>query len=109
MESQQKNEERLFQLLQGNKEKEQENEEKQQQFFLELQKQQEALFKNLSNNQPTDSTAVFTQNTVWNAVETFIYTPDEDKTFEAYYRRYEDIYITDCADWNGAKKVWLLI
>ena len=99
-----KNEERLFQLLQGNKEKEQENEEKQQWFFLELQKQQEALFKSLSNNQPTDSTTVFTQNAKWNAVETFIYALDEDKTFQAYYRRYEDIYITDCAD---AKKVWL--
>ena len=101
---QKENEERLFQLLQGNKEKEQENEEKQQRFFLELQKQQETLFKSLSNNQPTDSTAVFIQNAVWNAVETFIYAPDEDKTFEAYYRRYEDIYITDCADWTDAKK-----
>ena len=91
---QKENEERLFQLLQGNKEKEQENEEKQR-FFLELQKQQEALFKSLSNNQPTEGTAVFTQNAVWNAVKTFIYTPNEDKTFEEYYRRYEDIYITD--------------
>ena len=109
MESQQKSEERLFQLLQGYKEKEQENEEKQQWFFLELQKQQEALFKSLSNNQPTDSTAVFTQNAVQNAVETFIYTPDEDKTFKAYYRRYEDIYITDCANWTDAKKVRLLL
>ena len=98
MESQQKNEERLFQLLLRNKEKKQENEEKQQRFFLELQKQQEALFKSLSNNQPTDSTAVFTQNAMWNAIETFIYAPDEDKNFEAYYRRYEDIYITDCAN-----------
>ena len=35
---------------------------------------------------------------------TFSYAPDEDKTFEAYYRRYEDIYITDCADWTDAKK-----
>ena len=34
---------------------------------------------------------------MWNA-------PDEDKTFEEYYRRYEDIYITDCADWTDAKK-----
>ena len=41
-------------------------------------------------------------------VKTFIYTPDEDKTFEAYNRRYEDIYITDCADWTDAKKVQLL-
>ena len=30
--------------------------------------------------------------------------PDADKTFEAYYRRYEDIYITDCADWTDAKE-----
>ena len=28
----------------------------------------------------------------------FPHTPDEDKTFEAYYRRYKDIYITDCSD-----------
>ena len=108
MESQQKNK-RLFQLLQGNKEKERENKEKEQLFFLELQKQEEALFKSLSNNQHIDSTAVFTQNAVWNAVKTFIYAPDKDKTFEAYYRRYEDIYITDCADWTDAKKVWLLL
>ena len=84
-------------------ESQQKNKEKQQWFFLELQKQ-EALFKSLSNNQPTDSTTIFTQNAVWNALKTFSYTPDEDKTFEAYYRRYEDIYITDCADWTDAKK-----
>ena len=63
-------------MLQGNKEKEQENEEKQR-FFLELQKQQETLFKSPSNNHPTDCTAVFTHNAAWNAVETFIYEPDE--------------------------------
>ena len=91
MESQQKNEEKLLQL-------QQENEEKQRRFFLKLQKQQEALFQSLSNNQPTNSTTIFTPNAVWNAVETFTYAPDEDKTFEAYYRKYEDIYITDCAD-----------
>ena len=80
------------------------NEEKQQRFFLELLKQQEVLFKSLSNNKPTESTTIFTQNAVWNALETFSYAPDEDKTFEAYKRRYEDIYITDCADWTDAKK-----
>ena len=41
---------------------------------------------------------------MWNALETFSYAPDEDKIFEAYYRRYEDINITDCADWTDAKK-----
>ena len=46
---------------------------------------------------------------MWNALETFSYAPDEDKTFEAYYRRYEDIYITDCADWTDAKKKFRLL
>ena len=46
---------------------------------------------------------------MWNVIETFIYVLDEDKTFGAYYRRYEDIYITDCADWTDAKEVRLLL
>ena len=104
MESQQKNEEKLLQLQKENEERILKNKEKQQRFFLELQKQQEALFKSLSINHPTDSTTIFTQNPVWNALKTFSYVPDEDKTFKAYYRRYEDIYITDCADWTDAKK-----
>ena len=70
-----------------------------------MQKQQEAIFKSLSKNQPTDSTTIFTQNAVWNALETFSYASEEDKTFEAYYRRYEDIYITDCAGWTDTKKI----
>ena len=74
-----------------------------------MQKQEKTLFKCLSNNQPTDSTTTFTQNAVWNELETFSHTPDEDKTFEVYYRRYEDIYITDCADWTDTKKVRLLL
>ena len=41
---------------------------------------------------------------MWNELERFSYAPDEDKTFEAYYRRYEDNYINDCADWTDAKK-----
>ena len=77
MESQQKNEEKLLQLQKENEERILKNEEKQQQFFLELQKQE----KSLSNNQPTDSSTIFTPNAVWNALETFSNTPDEDKTF----------------------------
>ena len=92
------------QMMKFQMESQQKNEEKQQWFLLELLKQQEALFKSLSNNQPTDSTTIFTQNAVWNALETFSSAPDEDKTFEAYYKRYEDIYITDSADWTDAKK-----
>ena len=65
---------------------------------------EEVLFKSLSIKQPTDSTTIFSQNAVWNTLEAFFYAPDEDKTFEAYYRKYEDVYITDCADWTDAKK-----
>ena len=36
-------------------------------------------FKSLSNNQPTDSATIFTQNAEWNALETFSYALDEDK------------------------------
>ena len=104
MEFQQKNEKKLLQLQKEIEERILKNEKKQQRFFLKLQKQQEALFKSLRNNQPIDSTTIFTKNAVWNALKTFSYAPDEDKTFEAYYRRYEDIYITNCADWTDAKK-----
>ena len=108
MEFQQKYEEKLLQLQKENEEriqkkKKKKNEEKQQRFFFELLKQQEALFKSLNNNQPTDCTTIFSQNAVWNALETFSYAPVENKSFEAYYRRYEDIYITDCASWTDAK------
>ena len=72
MDSQQKNEEKILK-----------NEGKLQQFFIELQKRQEALFKSLSNNQPRYRTTIFTQNAVWNALEAFSDAPDEDKTFEA--------------------------
>ena len=46
---------------------------------------------------------------MWNALETFSYSLDVDKTFEAYYRKYEDIYIADCADYTDAKNVLLLL
>ena len=109
MKSQMESQQNLIQLQKENEERILKNEEKQQRFFLELQKQQEALFKSLSNNQPTDRTTIFTQNAVWNVLVTFSYAPDEDKTVETYYRRYEDIYSTDCADWTDAKKVRLLL
>ena len=51
--------EMFAQMMKFQMESQQKDEEKQWWFFLELQKQ-EALFKSLSNNQPTDSTTIFT-------------------------------------------------
>lgn len=35
--------------------------------------------------------------------------PDEDKTFATYFRRYEDLYEFDCGNWSDARKVRLLL
>ena len=87
MVSQQKNEEKLFNFRRKRR-KNLKKRGKTTTFLPWIAKQQEARFKSLSNNQPTDSKTIFTQNTVWNALETFSYVPDEDKTAESYYRRY---------------------
>ena len=42
-------------------------------------------------------------------METFIYLPEEDKTYKAFYRRYEDLFKVDCEHWTKAKKVHLLL
>ncbi len=41
--------------------------------------------------QSCDGENSFTQNAVWSAIETFKYQPNEDISFEAYFRHYEDI------------------
>ena len=60
------------------------------------------------NLQSSDDDNTFTQGAVWSAIETFKYRPNEDISFEAYFRRYEDLYINDCRNWTDAKKVRLL-
>ena len=56
-----KKEERLFQLLQGNKEKEEKTRKNNNGSSLNYKNNKKHFFKSLSNNQPTDSTVVFTQ------------------------------------------------
>ena len=58
--------------------------------------------------QSCDGEDSFSQNAVWLAVETFKYQPNEDISFEAYFRCYEDIYANDCKNWSDSKKVRLL-
>ena len=68
------------------------------------------LFAQVSNKnlQSLDEDDTFTQGAVWSAVDTFKYRPNEDISFEAYFRRYEDIYINDSKNWSDSKKVRLL-
>ena len=37
-------------------------------------------------------------------METFEYVPENNNTFEAFYRRYEDIFNVDCEQWPSIKK-----
>ena len=39
---------------------------------------------------------VFFQTVIWSALETFHYVPEEDLTFEAYFRRFGDVFRIDC-------------
>ena len=42
--------------------------------------------------------------TVYSTIETFEYVPENDKTFDAFYRRYEDVFNVDCKEWSNEKK-----
>lgn len=83
---QQKNEQRQTRLKEKQLEIQQKTEEKQ----LELQ---ELLLWAVTNKgQNSRNEATFLQNAIWSSIKDFSYAPDEDKTFAAYFRRYEDSY-----------------
>ena len=66
------------------------------------------LLKVLNKTEPSENNSAFSHNTIWNSMEIFIYLPEEDKTFEAFYRRYKDLFTVECEDLTHAKKVCLL-
>ena len=39
--------------------------------------------------------------TMYSTIETFEYVPENDKIFDAFYRRYEDV---DCKEWSNEKR-----
>ena len=78
-----KNEEKLHQLQKENEERILKTRKNNNSSSLNYKNDKKHFFKSLSNNQPTDSSTIFTQNAVWNALETFSYVPDEEKTYEA--------------------------
>ena len=62
-----------------------------------------------NRSQNNESKTVFSQNAIWNTIDNFTYSPDEDKTFASYFRRVEDVYKIDCEKWADSKKVCLLL
>ena len=46
---------------------------------------------------------------LYSTIETFEYVPENDKTFDAFYRQYEDVFNVDCKESSNEKKVRLLL
>ena len=53
---------------------------------------------------------IVNENTFFqNAIDNFMYVPEDETTFASYFRRYEDLCNTDCATWADFEKVCLLL
>ena len=73
---------------------------------LEFQKQ---FFELTSRKNSIKNEFSFSQNTIWNAIEDFSFSPEEDITFASYLRIYEDLYKTYCGNCRDLKKIRLLL
>ena len=51
----------------------------------------------------SEKDSIFSQSTIYNSIETFEYVSANDKMFEAFYRRHEDIFNVDCEQWPSKK------
>ena len=47
--------------------------------------------------------------TMYSTIETFVYVPENDKTLDAFYRRYQDVFKVDSKEWSNDEKVRLLL
>ena len=68
-------------------------------FKKSIERQEERfgkLLKCLSKPNDLGNLNIFSQESVINSVGKFIYKPEEEVTFEAYFRRYESIFEKDC-------------
>ena len=77
--------------------------EHQKQLSERLQHTKELLAQILKNNAHTDNDTAFSQDSIWNAIDNFHCEREEDKSFTAYYRRYEDVFSIDCKNWSDQK------
>ena len=79
----------------------QRNEERFLQAFMKSEERQnrmeEVLLKSL-NSTKTSENDTFYQGTIYNTMETFEGIPEKDKTFDAFYRRYEALFNVDCKE-----------
>ena len=57
------------------------------------------LLKSLNGAKTSENDTTFSKGTIYSTIETFEYVPENDKTFDAFYRRYEDVFNVDGKEW----------
>ena len=109
-------------------EQQQKFEERQKKLVMELHKQQlefqqftqqiteleqkyfeELLVNSLHGSKISEKDTIYSHSAIYNSTDTFEYVPENDKTFEAFYKRYEDIFCVDCEQWPSKRKIPLLL
>ena len=63
----------------------------------------------MNGTKNSEKDMIFSQSSIYNSIDTFEYVLENDKTFEAFYRRYEDIFNVDCEQWPSKKKMVRLL
>lgn len=110
----------VLELIKHQMQRQQESEERYEKTQLAFQKIQEEherkqlaltelIHKAILSNQKDSDRSIFSQSTIWSTIESFSYNPEEEKTFERYYHRYQDFYEVDCQTWTDEKKIRLLL
>ena len=53
----------------------------------------------MAKKKNSEKDTLFSQRTIYNSIDIFEYVSENNKTFEAFYRRFEDIFNVDCEQW----------
>ena len=78
------------------------------QLFLRTQEEQKILLELAKRGRNVVNEHSFSFYAKWNAIY-FVNATEENITFLSYFRRYEDLYNTDCTKSDDFKKVHLLL
>lgn len=70
----------------------------------------ELLVKNMSISSRTDvSNSTMTPDSIANSIAEFRFDPESGVTFEAWFKRHEDLFINECKEWDESSKLRLLL
>ena len=65
---------------------------------------EELLLKLLNGTKTSENDTTFSHGIIYSTIETFQYVAENDKTFDAFYKQYVDVFNVDCKEWSNEKK-----